>query len=614
MFGFRRKPSSPVPDPKAAAQWRGRGNDALGRGKLDEAADCYRRAAQADASDPLARVNLGYVLLERSELAQAGEVLAQALALAGDRGDVAADAHFLLGRVHQALGQTAAAERSLRAALLARPAFSEATQELVRLLIGAGRAHDALALAQRAASVASTPDALMLVAQALHATGRVAEAVSSLDAVLAAQADHLGALESRGTVLLELGRAQEALAMFERLMAAHGRQPEGLANASAALLRLDRPGEALALADEALRAQPQHRASLHNKIRALLELLHVAEALQLSLQATRTYPQDADLRWNLAVAHLLLGNLLEGWEAYEARWQATGFVRTLPASALGQPRWTGAESLRDRSILLHAEQGLGDSIQCLRYVPQVAARAREVLLQVPPALAPLAAGLAPNCRILAPRERVPVTDWESPLLSLPAAFRTSLDTVPSTVPYLRADAAQVQEWKERLAHVRDLRIGITWSGNPLHANDRNRSIALASFRKIATGECTFVALQPQVREGDKTEFAAWRGLVDAGPQLRSFSDTAALLQALDLVITVDTSVAHLAGALGRPVWILLPFVPDWRWMLERADTPWYPTARLYRQPAIGAWDCVLEQVRADLQQLASRPFSRTIGA
>jgi tetratricopeptide (TPR) repeat protein len=614
MFGFRRKPSSPAQDFAAAAQWRGRGNEALGEGKLDEAADCYRRAAQADASDPLARVNLGYVLLERGEIASAAEALAQAVALAGDRTDVAADGHFLLGRAHQALGQTAAAESSMRAALVARPAFSEATQELARLLIGAGRAHDALTLAEQAASVASTPGALMLLAQALHATGRSAEAVRRLDAVLAAQPDHLGALESRGTVLLELGRAQEALAMFDRLMAAHGRLPEALANASAALLQLDRPGQALLSADEALRAQPHHRASLHNKVRALLDLSRVDEALQLSLQATRLYPQDADLRWNLAVAHLLLGDLLPGWEADEARWQAMGFARAVPAGALGQPRWTGAESLGGQSILLHAEQGLGDSIQCLRYVPQVAAQASEVLLQVPPALAPLATGLAPNCRVLAPEESLPATDWESPLLSLPAAFSTSLDTVPSTVPYLRADAARVQAWEERLPHGGQLRIGITWSGNPLHANDRNRSISLASFRKIAVGECSFVALQPQVREGDKTELAGWDDLIDAGPQLRSFAETAALLQALDLVITVDTSVAHLAGALGRPVWILLPYAPDWRWMLERADTPWYPTARLYRQPAIGAWAPVLERVREDLQQLASEAFSRTIDA
>jgi len=618
MFGFRRKRSEPPPsspkDPADAAQWRSRGNDALAQGRLDEAADAYRRAAHADASDPLALVNLGYVLLERGETAPAAEALARASALAADRADVAADAHFLLGRAQQLLGRGEAAISSLRAALAARPIFPQATRELVQLLIGTGLADEALAAAEQAARSTPTSGALMLVAQALHAAGRSEESVGPLDAILASEPDHLGALESRGTVLLELGRASEALAMFERLMTAHGRQPEALANASAALLRLARPAQALVLADEALRAHPGHRAALHNKTLALLDLLRVDEALQVSLQATHLYPQDADARWNLAVAHLLLGDLVPGWRAYEARWNATGFARTRAAPILGRRRWTGAESLGGQSILLHAEQGLGDSIQFLRYAPLVAAQADEVLLKIQPALAPIAMGIAPNCRVIGPGESLPATDWECPLLSLPAAFNTSLQTVPSAVPYLFADPALVQKWERWLPQDGRRRVGITWSGNPLHANDANRSLPLASVRLLASEPCTWVVLQPEVRDGDKAEMAAWPGLIDAGPGLRTFADTAALLQVLDLVITVDTSVAHLAGALGRPVWILLPYAPDWRWMLERADTPWYPTATLYRQPAIGAWAPVLDRVQAGLQRLVEQPFSRTIEA
>jgi tetratricopeptide (TPR) repeat protein len=620
MFGIRRKLPAVGHDPAgaapaaAAAQWRSRGNDALAQARLNEAADCYRRAMQADPSDPLARVNLGYVLLEAGDASQAVEALLQAIALAAGRSEAAADAHFLLGRAREALGQRAPAIASLRAALSARPVFSEASQELVRLLIAAGHAQEAVAVAHQSARAVPTAGALMLLAQALHAARRPEEALATLDSILLSEPDHLGALESRGNVLLESGRAQEALAMFERLMAAHGRQPVALANASAALLRLGRPAQALGLADEALRAQPQHRESLHNKVRALLDLLRVDEALQLSLQATRLYPQDADLRWNLAVAHLLLGDLLPGWQAYESRWQATGFGRAGAAPTFERPRWMGAESLGGGSIFLHAEQGLGDSIQFLRYVPLVAAQAREVLLQVQPALAPLASGLASNCRVLLPGESLPPTDWECPLLSLPAAFGTSLQAVPSAVPYLHAEAALAQEWASRLPQDGRRRVGIVWSGNPRHTNDQNRSLRLAAFRAFETSACSFVALQPEIRESDQTEFEAWHGLIDAGPSLRNFADTAALLQALDLVITVDTSVAHLAGALGRPVWILLPYAPDWRWMLDRADTPWYPTATLYRQPAIGAWAPVLERVQADLQRLVKQPFSRTIGA
>lgn len=606
IFGFRRK-AVPEPPPAAAAgaaSPRTRGNEALAQGRLDDAAQAYREAIAADAGDPLAHVNLGYVLLEQGDAAEAAASLAEAARLAGERADVLADAQFLLARARQQLGDPGEAVAAYRAALRARPAFAEATQELVRLLLAAERVPEALAAAEQGATRAPAPPALMLVAQCLHAAGRIEEALAPLDAILAADRAHFGALESRGNLLLELGRAEEALACFERVIALRGAEPESLANASAALLRLGRHDEAIARVDEVLRVQPRHRASLHNKSAALLELLRVAEARELAAAALELYPQDADLRWNLAVAHLLAGDLVPGWAAYEARWGAKGFSRTRTAPLQDRPRWTGGQSLAGRSILLHAEQGLGDSIQFLRYVPMVAARAREVLLSVQPALAPLLGALAPNCRLLRPEE-TPPTDFECPLLSLPHAFRTSLHDVPAEVPYLHADPARVQSWRERLPGDGRPRVGIAWSGNALHSNDRNRSIALQDFAAIATPQVQFVALQPQVRENDRAALSDWPGLFDAGPRLGDFADTAALMMVLDLVITVDTSVAHLAGALARPAWILLPHCPDWRWMLGRQDTPWYPTARLYRQPAARAWAPVLAQVRVDLQALGA---------
>jgi hypothetical protein len=248
---------------------------------------------------------------------------------------------------------------------------------------------------------------------------------------------------------------------------------------------------------------------------------------------------------------------------------------------------------------------LGDSIQFLRYVPLVACRAASVVLQVQPSLVSLVQGLAPDCRVVPTGDPLPPTDLQCPLLSLPHAFGTTLSTIPADVPYLFADSVLVRAWQERLADAGEgPRVGITWSGNPSHANDRNRSIPLGSFRDIAAAGCRFVAMQPQVRTSDRAELATWKDVFDAGPLLQSFADTAALLQALDLVIAVDTSVAHIAGALGRPVWILLPFSPDWRWMLDRQDSPWYPSARLYRQGADRDWGPVLARVRADLAALA----------
>jgi tetratricopeptide (TPR) repeat protein len=601
MFGLRRKAPVPAGRAAGAAEWRSRGNAALGKGALDEAAHCYRQAVAADAGDAAAHLNLGYVLLEQGQPAAAAGALAQAAALAAADPQVLADARFLLGRTQQAQGQAAAAIASYQAALAARPGFEDALRELVPLLLGAGRTDAALALAQEAAQAAPSPLRFMLLAQALHASGQQRESLQALDAVLAGEPGHLGALEARGNLLLELGRAGEALAAFEQAVARHGAQPESLSNLAAALLKLDRPDEALRCADGALQLQPRHRAALHNKVQALLNLLRVREASEFARDATALYPEDADLRWNFAVAQLLLGDFEAGFAAHEARWQAAGFGSRPVAAIEARPRWNGSASLRGSAVLLFAEQGLGDSIQFLRYAPLVAAQARQVWLQLPPALAPLAAGLAPNCQVLVPGAPLPEFDWQCPLLSLPHAFRTTLADVPASIPYLHASDAQVREWQRRLPADGRRKVGVAWSGNPAHGNDRNRSIALALFRQLAAQPCCFVNLQPQVRDSDRAALAAWPGLVDVGAQLRDFADTAALLAALDLVITVDTSVAHLAGALGRPVWVLLPHCPDWRWLLERTDSPWYPSARLYRQASRGDWAPVLAAVCADLE-------------
>ncbi|NNU44867.1 tetratricopeptide repeat protein [Ramlibacter montanisoli] len=603
MFGFRRKAATAAAP--GAAEWRARGNAALGQGQLVEAADCYRQAAACDPADAEARVNLGYVLLEQGAAVEAAGTLSQAVALAGERTELLADAQFLLGRAHRLQGQDRRAAASYRAALAARPGFAESLQELVPLLLDAGQAGEAVAFAQRAAQAAPRPQVLMLLAQALHAAGRAAEALVPLDAVLASDPGDAAALACRGNVLLELGRCEEALASSEQVLGVHGRQADALANASAALLRLERNEAALALAEEALRLQPAHRVSLHNRSCALTNLLRMDEALLRAREATLLHPDDADLQWSLGVAHLLRGDLAPGWKAHEARWHAKDFPGALSRAFTAAPQWTGAQALEGRCILLHAEQGLGDSIHFVRYLPQVAARAREVLVHVQQSLVPLLAQLPANCRLLQPGEPIPPHELQCPLLSLPHAFGTTLATIPADVPYLQADPERLPPWQQRLAGRARPQVGIVWSGNPQHGNDRNRSIPLHSFVAIAQEGVGFVSLQVQVRESDRAAMAHWPGLFDAGPLLHDFGDTAALASALDLVVTVDTSVAHLAGALGKPVWVLLPYVPDWRWMLGREDSPWYPGMRLFRQPARGDWDSVLQRVRSELRALAS---------
>ncbi|MFI4926470.1 MAG: tetratricopeptide repeat protein, partial [Burkholderiales bacterium] len=532
MFGFRRK--QVAPSASDAATWRKQGNEALAKGELDEAAQCYREAIALEPADPLARVNLGYVLMEAGKTREAIDALQQAVSLAQANQDALADAQFLLAGALRSQGRDDEALAALRAALHARPAFIEAAQELVPLLIASGERAEALAFAERWVRDAASLPASMLLAQAQHAIGRLDAALATLKSVLRQDPRHAGALEASGNVLLEQGHTEEALRAFERVLAEHGRTADALANTSAALLRLGRASESLALAEEALRSDPGHRVSWHNKGCALLDLLRVEDARDASLAGLRLYPGDADLQWNAGVAHLLLGEWVAGWKAHESRWQAKGFAQAGRAPAVTQPGWTGAETLEGRSILLYAEQGLGDSIQFLRYVPLVARRAASVVLQVQPSLLPLVQELATNCRAIATGDPVPSTNLQCPLLSLPHAFGTTLATIPASAPYLSADPALVAPWHERLpADAGGPRVGVTWSGNPSHLNDRNRSIALASFRDIAVDGCRFVGLQPQVRASDRAELDAWSSAFDAGPLLRSFADTAALLQALD---------------------------------------------------------------------------------
>jgi hypothetical protein len=230
----------------------------------------------------------------------------------------------------------------------------------------------------------------------------------------------------------------------------------------------------------------------------------------------------------------------------------------------------------------------------------VSARGARVVLGLQPALKRLLARLAGVTQVAVSGEARPGYDYHSPLMSLPLVFGTTLETIPAQVPYLYADAAKVVEWRERLGPARGRRIGLAWSGNPEHKNDRNRSIALETLASLLKVEAEFISVQKEVRPSDQAALEA-HGIKHYGEELQDFEDTAALLMNMDLVITVDTAIAHLAGTLGRPVWILLPYAPDWRWLLVREDSPWYPTARLFRQPALGDWAAPVQRVVAELQ-------------
>jgi hypothetical protein len=296
---------------------------------------------------------------------------------------------------------------------------------------------------------------------------------------------------------------------------------------------------------------------------------------------------------------LLRGELREGFEKYESRWR----LETLPPRGFPAPLWNG-EDLSGRTILLHAEQGYGDTIQCLRYVPQVAARGGWVVLEVPKELLGLARRLPEVGQLLARGDALPRFDLQCPLFSLPRAFATTIETIPAQVPYLSAEPEAIARWRIRLGERPGLKVGLAWAGSPQHRNDARRSIAIETLLPLLRLEgVRWFSLQVGERAADLARLPG--GLVtDLSPDLIDFAETAAVIGNLDLVIAVDTASAHLAGALGRPAWVLLRARPDWRWLLEREDSPWYPSLRLFRQHRPGDWEEVVRRVAAALERMA----------
>jgi hypothetical protein len=304
----------------------------------------------------------------------------------------------------------------------------------------------------------------------------------------------------------------------------------------------------------------------------------------------------ADAHFNAAMSLLTVGDYARGFQEYEWRWKRTGMVAR---KEFRKPPWLGETPLAGKNIVLHAEQGLGDTVQFARYVPQIARMGARVVLEVPSELKPLLAGLDGVAEVVARGEKLPPYDLHCPLGSLPLACKTDVPNIPAAMPYLRAPEAHLAKWRACLENLPSPRVALAWSGRAAHPNDRNRSVALAQLKPLlSTPGVSFISVQRELRAEDAEVLSREPGITHVGAELDDFADTAAVLTLCDLLICVDTSVAHVAGALGRQVALLVPFQPDWRWMLERDTSPWYPNIRLFRQAAPRDWDSVIARVRA----------------
>ncbi|QPF90365.1 tetratricopeptide repeat protein [Bradyrhizobium commune] len=442
--------------------------------------------------------------------------------------------------------------------------------------------------------------------QLLFGLGRYAEALECFNAFEKHNPNIAPLYQTRGLCLQRLGRFAEAQADFERSIALNPLEAETHKNLGTLHARLGRMEQALACIDRALAIRPNFSAALTEKARALWSLQLLDEAFAAFHQALAVDPGNPHTIWNLALLQMLTGDFERGWRGREARWNASlGLVDR----GLSQALWLRDRPIDGKTILLHADEALGDSIQFARYVPMVAALGARVILEVKPAVQRLLADV-PGVAMCIDRSAVTslAFDLHCPLGSLPLAFGTRLDTIPFADAYLpAAPVARVKTWQDRLdsrlGPRNRMRVGLAWSGDPAHNNDHNRSMALRTLAPLfESDDAQFVSLQKGVRVQDRAFLAERADIVDLTEQLTDFSDTAALIFCLDLVIAVDTSVVHLAGALGVPVWTMLPFNPDWRWLLNRDDSPWYQSMRLFRQPTRGDWESVVDSVRCELER------------
>jgi tetratricopeptide (TPR) repeat protein len=542
-------------------------------------------------------------------------------------------------------GAIVEAEELYREILELKPRHFDALKWLGELALQTGRPQEGSDLLKKALAVnAKQAPVHSNLAYALNAQQRYTEGLASADRALALQPNFPDALNNRGNALAGLNRSLDALAAFDRAIAS---MPEAAPfwNNRACLLRdMGRAGDALADLDHALALRPDYAAAWSNRGNVLADMNRPQEAehsyrralelapafvdawsnlglaqsdLDQHAQALSSYeralaldPGSVETRWNQSLCLLRMGQFEAGWRQYESRWERARIKAARRGFA--QPLWLGDFPIDGKTILLHAEQGLGDTLQFCRYAALVSKLGAKVVLEVPSSLMRLMTTLDGVGQLVEAGQPLPPFDCHCPLLSLPLAFRTDEASIPASTPYLFADTEAVRAWGERIDAQADrrLKVGLVWAGEnrshvaELRRIDERRSIALERFAPVVEvpGVC-FFSLQKGAAASQLAGSALSGCVVDYTEDLHDFADTAALVANLDLVISVDTSTAHLAGALGKPVWILNRFDTCWRWLLERSDTPWYPHARLFRQPALGDWDSVMRATHEALNAL-----------
>ena len=509
--------------------------------------------------------------------------------------------HYNRGNALKSLGRYDEALKSYQRALELAPDLAVAHHNMGNAYAEIDRNGEALACYDHVLELALSRAG---VVSAVGAALSNDDGFAALDRAFAVDPDIVSVLSNRGKILLRLKRFDEAVASFNRSLALNQSQPDALCFRGDAFAELGRHDAAFSDYQRALQIAPDSPDAHLKRGNAFVALNLLDQALQSYMAVQRLQPDNADAHFNEALTRLCLGDYREGWRKYECRWDRKEFAAERPTYP--RPLWRGEGCIEGKTILLASEQGFGDTVQFVRYAPLIAALGAKVLLGVRPPLAALMKSVPGVDGVFTGGETLPHFDLYCPLLSVPLAFGTELATIPSRVPYIRASTDRVAIWRPRLPDNGRLRVGICWSGTGAHLNNRRRSIPLDCFAQLlAVTGIDFVSLQKDVTAADAALLRK-HGVLALGQDFDDFTDTAAVVAMLDLVISVDTSVAHVAGAMAKATAVLLPFSPDFRWLLGRTDSPWYPTMRLFRQTTIGDWNDPLERLRTELEGAAAR--------
>jgi tetratricopeptide (TPR) repeat protein len=589
-------------------------------GRLGEAEKLYRQILASFPNNDGVLVSLGLLAGQTNRNQEAIDLISEAIAINLSN----AAYHCNLGAMLQRAGRIDGAIAALRRAVEIEPSFAEAWCNLGNVLRLKGNVAKAIAAYRKA----------LELRPGFAAAERFLKEAESASPMRNAQAPTSQTFNDRGIALAYEGRVEEAVSAFREAAAMNPKSADAQNNLGNALVDIDQADEAMRCFQTALRLKPDFPASrnglgmamihagkieegitelrrilavnpnfveaMNNLANALMKKREMEQCLKVLDRAIELRPDFPGAHYNRAHALLLLGDFAGGWQEYE--WRRKAQKRYLfMKQDFAQPQWRG-EPLEGKTIFLHAEQGLGDTLQFLRFIPLVAGRGGKIILGCQTDILCMLNRIDGIDRTVTTDQKIPKFDVHCPLVSLPLALGTRLESIPANMPYLHPEKQRVHMWGDRLGEKNcRLRVGLAWAGNPFFRGDRTRSMHISQLGALSQAHgVEFFSLQKGAAAGQATAPAPGLSLIDLGPELKDFADTAAVMSHLDLILSTDTSVPHLAGALGKPVWTMLQYSPDWRWLLGREDSPWYPTMRLFRQKQPGDWESVVKEVAAAL--------------